>query len=220
MGLFDKLKSTSNEDIALQLFNSQNLGETVNTQAQKIIDSCSNRQEILLKAIELCGNDPTTPKQLYIVSHCYVWLGAKYRKQAIEYLEKYIAVGAAWDGTPQDTIDMGNYQIDQLKANKASVYNYLGKAYEGEYQFDKAEQAYLNAEKLDPSFATFSVCVANTYIKRNELEKALEYLNSKKQTSYYKQDTQDYRVLLENAINDVTSKIEKGYQYKPRKRQN
>lgn len=222
MGLFDKLisKSEADDDIALQLFESQGVGGVVGRNAKKILSSCKDRKEVLLKAIELCGENPTTPKQLYIVSNCYVWLGAKYRVQAIEYLEKYINAGAVWSGTPKDIIKFDGYSVNQFEANKASVYYDLGKAYEGEYEFEKAEQAYLNAEKIEPYFATYSVCVANTYVKRNDLQKALNYLENKKQGNYYKKNINDYKTLLDSAIDDVTKKIEKGYQYKPRKKQN
>ena len=220
MGLLNKLfsPSESDDDIALQLFESQGIGGTVGKKAQKILNSCQNRQEVLLKAIELCGSNPSEAKQFYIVSRCYVWLGAKYRVQAIEYLEKYIAAGASWSGTPKGTINYGGVSINQLEANKSETYHYLGKAYEGEYQFEKAEQAYLNAEKLSPYFATYSVCVANTYVKRNDLQKALNYLLNKKQTSYYKSNVNEYKVLLDAALDDINSKIKKGYVYKPRRK--
>lgn len=118
MGLFSKLfssaKNESDVDIALQLFESQGVGGTIGTKAKAILSACKNRQEVLLKAIELCGPNPVDAKSLYIVSHCYVWLGAKFRVQAIEYLEKYIAVGASWEGTPKSILDMGDYSVDQL----------------------------------------------------------------------------------------------------------
>ncbi len=219
MGLFSKLFSSKNEsdvDIALQLFESQGVGETVGAKAKAILNTCKNRQEVLFKAIELCGPNPSDAKSLYIVSHCYVWLGAKYRVQAIKYLEEYISLGASWSGTPRDIINMGGYFVNQLSSNKASVYHYLGKAYEGEYMFEKAENAYKEAETLCPEFATYSVCVANTFVKRNDLKKALDYLQNKKQTSYYKNNIDDYKMLLNNALDDVKSKIEKGYVYKPK----
>lgn len=49
----------------------------------------------------------------------------------------------------------------------------------GEYEFEKAEQAYLNSENLEPYFAAFSFCVSNTYVKRNNLQKVLHYLENK-----------------------------------------
>lgn len=222
MGIFDNLfsKAESDEDVALQLFESQGLGGKIGRKAQKILNSCHSKQEILLKSIELCGPNPTTPKQLYIVSHCYVWLGAKYRPQAIEYLNKYIEAGAQWEGTPQGTIKMDGYSVNQLNGNRASVYNYLGKAYEGEYDFDKAEEAYLNAEKLEPYCAGHSVCVSNIYIKKNNLDQAMQYLENKKALSYYKSNADNYKTLIDAAINDVSEKITKGYTYKPRKKKN
>lgn len=219
MGLFSGIISifgTDDTEIALQLFESQGVGGNVGVKAKRIIASCKNRQEVLLKAIELCGPNPISAKQLYIVSHCYVWLGAKYRTQAIEFLEKYIAVGALWSGTPRGTIKYDGYSVNQLDANKASVYNYLGEAYEGEYEFEKAEQAYKNAEKIEPHFATYSVNVAKTYVKRNDLSKALLYLQGKKNNKYYKKDIDDYKSIIDKEIADISSKIKKGYTYKPR----
>ena len=126
MGLFGKLfssvKNESDVDIALQLFESQGIGGTIGAKAKTILNTCKNRQEVLLKAIELCGDNPSDAKSLYIVSHCYVWLGAKYRVQAIKYLEEYIAVGASLSGTPKRVIDSSNYSGNQLSVNKASFY--------------------------------------------------------------------------------------------------
>ena len=205
-------------EIALQLFESQCAGGTIGKKAQAILQECNSRQEILLTAIKYCGVNPTDAKSLYIISHCYVWLGAKYRTLAIKYLEAYISAGAVWQGTPNDTIDMDGYSFDQRKASKASVYNYLGAAYEGEYMFEKAEEAYTHAEELEPYFATYSVDRARTFVKRNDLKKALDYLQSKKDTQYYKKNIDEYRLLLDNAIDDINKKIEKGYVYKPRKK--
>ncbi|MBP0965477.1 MAG: hypothetical protein J5999_09340 [Oscillospiraceae bacterium] len=213
-----KKACVSNEDIALELFESENVGGNVSSEAKRILKSCSGRQEVLLKAIELCGSEPDTPKKLYIVSHCYVYLGAAYRKQAIKYLEEYILKGAVWEGTPAARIREDGYILDQLKANQASVYSYLGKAYEGEYEFEKAETAYKSAESLAPYFAAYAVQTAETYIKRNNLQTALNYLEKYKKSTYYKKNVNDYKLLLDNAISDINSKISKGYVYRPRKK--
>lgn len=197
--------NNTNTEIALELFEPHNAGGEVGKAAQRISKTCSNRHELLLKIIELCGDDPLTPKELYIVSGAYVQLGAKYRPQAIEYLEKYIATRASFGSVKENAV-----------YRKAAVYKDLGEAYEGEYQFDKAEQAYLMAEKIDPDTAAYSVCVSRIYTKTGDLHKALEYLNSKKATKNYLSNFDEYRTVIDTFIDETEEKIKKGYVYKPR----
>lgn len=196
---------SNNVEIALQLFESQGIGGEIGSEARRILNSCSNRQEVLLKAIEMCGENPSTPKALYVVSSCYVWLGAKYRPQAIEYLEKYLDVGLFCE--PENAIYV-----------KASVYKYLGEAYEGEYEFDKAEQAYLTAEKICPDTPCHVVDTSRIYIKKGDLQRALNHLEATKSSVYYRKNINDYKTVIDSYVDDVKMKISKGYVYRPRKK--
>lgn len=59
----------------------------LNNELDSILSSCSTRSERLAKIAELCLPAETN-EELYYISKCYVWAGAKYRLKAIEYLKK------------------------------------------------------------------------------------------------------------------------------------
>ena len=60
------------------------------SELDNLLQDCSARSEELVKIAELCL-PATTNEQLYYASKAYVWAGASCRKDAIYYLEKYIA---------------------------------------------------------------------------------------------------------------------------------
>ncbi len=213
MGIF---KTFDNVDLAYQLFGSQGVGAELSALAKKELKKCPTRQDVLIRAIELC-NGFNSPEALYVISYCYVWLGAKYRKQAIEWLEKYIAAGAICRYTPIGHVKMNGYTVNQKSANISDVYSNLGKAYEGEYIFDKAKEAYAQAVKYAPYFPSSYVFYAKVLVKENNLEAALDYLKSQRKVSYYS-SSDDFNSIIEAEIADVIEKQNKGYVYKPRKK--
>lgn len=229
MGLF-KFNKNTNTDIALELFGT--LGSGGNTQlsksAKNILSRCNHRTDVLKEMINLCPN-PTTQKELYIVSTAYVWLGAGYRKQAIEFLTKYINVGAYWEGTPNQFVNLYGFDIDQKKANIAYVYENLGMSYEGEYMFQEAFDAYKKAYELCPYYSIGIVKMANIYVKMNTIDNALKLLKEAKKSQYYKKyiwkdnvlgttyKNDDFVKSIDRAIKDIQEKKLKGYVYRPRR---
>lgn len=216
-----------NVDIALELFSSIGLGgKPLSRKAEKIISKCEHRTDVLKKAIELCDN-PVTPKELYVVSSSYVWLGAAYRKEAITYLRKYMAVGAVYEGTPSDIINIYGYDTNQKESNIANVYYNLGMCLEKEYIFNEAITAYKTASDHDKYFAHYIICTANVYVKINDYDSAIDLLNKAKSSSYYREYEKenydgsvtinnDYMFCIDRAINDIMGKKENGYIYKKR----
>jgi len=213
MGIF---KSSNNVDLAYQLFASQGVGAELSALAKKELEKCPTRQDVLLRAIELCKDDDS-PEALYVIAHCFVWLGARYRKSAIIWLEKYIEAGAVCKYIPTDYIKMDGYTVDQKSANISAIYSYLGKAYEGEYIFDKAKEAYAQAVKYAPYFPSSYVFYAKVLVKENNLDSALNYLKLQRRVSYYSLDD-EFKLSIETEIADVIEKQNKGYVYKPRKK--
>lgn len=191
------------------------------------MSKCKSRVDVLKTIIELCPT-PSSPKELYIVSKAYVWLGAGYRKQAIKYLNKYISAGAIWEGTPCDTVDTFGYETNQKESNIASIYYDLGQCYEKEYIFDKAIEAYKKASEYDKYFATYIVCISNVYVKIGKYDSALNELYNAKSSKYYRvyyskiypdiiNKNDDYIYLIDKAICDIETKRKRGYKYQPRK---
>lgn len=214
MGFLQKIKENSNVNLALEVSNYYH-GGLVNLpfQVQQFIKSNNNSKiDSLMAAINLCG-DPNTPKKLYIVSRCYVMAGAKYRPKAIEYLLKYIDVGAVWEGTPRDNIQMDDYIINQLDLSRSMTYCDLGKAYEGEYQFLNALYWYQRALKIDPTSTPAVYHIADVYVKMNDIDAGLKFLKEIKKRRY-----KDMKLIANEKIKELNEKKTKGYIYKPRPR--
>ncbi|MBR1723437.1 MAG: hypothetical protein IJ723_00215 [Ruminococcus sp.] len=175
-------------------------------------DNNKSKSDCFVAVAKMFG-EPKTNDQIYMVSQCYVKAGAAYRYQAITYLEKFIAVGAVWSGTQRAKINMGDHVEDQLLASIASIWYQLGKAYEGEYEFEKARQAYLKAFEID-RYYTPAVCgVANTYVKMNDLSGGIKYL-----AQFSKSDYKDLKLIAREEAKKIREKKAAGYVYKPRKK--
>lgn len=219
----------SEVDIAFELFGTLGVGSrnTLSNKAKKILSYSEHRTDVLKEIIKLCPN-PTTAKELYIVSTAYVWLGACFRQEAIEYLLKYISVGATWEGTPKDTVNIFGYDINQKLSCIAKVYYDLGQCYEKEYMFEEALSAYKKASEYDGHFAYYIVCTANIYVKLGNYEDALKTLYEAKNSEYYKVyyyktgdgkewTDKDYIDAIDRAVTDIKDKQNRGYIYRPRK---
>ena len=207
----------NNIDLALNVMNYYHGGiidDRYSYHVKKFIRSYASKKDCLLAAIQLCGY-PTTPKQLYIVSSCYVLCGASYRPQAIEFLNKYINVGAVWEGTPCDNFIIDGHIINQLDLNRAAVYCDLGKAYEGEYQFDNALKSYFNAIKFDPSCTPAIAYSADVFVKKNLIDAGLNFLTNFKNSPF-----KDVRSIARSKTQELKDKKSKGYVYKARPRKN
>lgn len=199
------INTCNNVELAEQLFSTLELGGKIDPKYQSKINSilsqCKSREEILMKVVDLCG-DPTTLKRLYIISKAYVWAGAKYRNQAIKYLEMYIEKGG---------LDNAN------RIGKSLIYLDLGKAYEGEYKFDMALACYKKA--ISHNYGTPELCfIAKLYTKMNMLDKGIELLSNAQKRKIYSSD-ESFREVVDRELEDLKSKKARGYVYKPRKKQ-
>ena len=182
---------------------------------KQVLKPCVTRAERFVKVAELC-KPAETCEELYFISKSYMWAGATYRPLAIEYLKKYIEAGAFWEGLPSGVIKMEGYEVDQKIANIADVYTNLGSCYEGEYMFSEALECFKNAYSLTPYFCGNIIKSVQVYIKMNNLQGALDFLESTKNNAYYA--LLDYKNSIDKCHSDVEEKIKKGYIYKPRKK--
>lgn len=210
--------SIMNFEIAKQIFSEVGggIGPSKGKLLQQTVDllqSGKTRIELLAIAADMCKPADTVEK-LYYISKIYVYAGAKYRKEAIEYLSKFIDRIDEYHGFPNGTIrDYDGFIIDQRKANIASIYSDLGKCYEGEYMFENALKAYEKEYELTPYYPTGIINISNILIKQNNLESALKVLLEAKTSEFYKKS---FKEILDKKISDVEAKISKGYVYKPR----
>lgn len=148
----------------------------------------------------------------------FYYSGAKYRNLAIQQFEQYLL-------DPVPTSEASYYEI----------YGTLGKAYEGEYIFDKAEEFYkkedleyrqLQKQKYDHCRAlgidatafepTPNIKLGRLYLKLGT-QKAINYWESVKKDPWYLKEG-EFKRLVDFELADTQEKHKRGYVYKPRKR--
>lgn len=226
------LNITNNVELASQLFNTQMLGITIDNkykyQVNNILKECTpkgdkypEKQQVLLKIIELIG-EPKTPKERFLVAKSYAWSRANYRHQAIKYLELYLNNELCSEII--ESYSSNSYQ-EGLKHHLSEMYDYLGKAYIGEYNFDKALLVYETLISKFPDNPPAYIGKCETLIKQNKLQECYQWLIECKKLSYYKFNKKYIETSPENwfyftinrLLQDTEEKIKKGYKYKPRK---
>lgn len=189
--------------------------ENLESELEFLLESYPTRAEQFAKIAELCL-PATTNEELFFISKSYVWAGAAYRLKAIEYLKKYINAGAICEETPDGTRNVNGILYDLKSLSIADVYTDLGNCYAGEYEFDQAIECFRQAYSLAPYIPSNAVKISEMHVKKNELYKALDFLQVAKGSSYYA--FEDFRSVIDKYILDVQRKIENGYIYRPRKK--
>ncbi len=236
--LFKKatVKKIDNVDLAEQLFNtllvSASFGNSVlDKDVEYLLSQCKTRQEILDKIIELCG-EPNTPKQRYLLAKAHAWSKVSHRKLAIKYLELYLNNDLYENNYKEHHHSLGDkyFSIEEEKnIHIAEICNYLGKAYEGEYEFDKALMYYKKELELTPFWPAAYCHVGGILIKQNKLIEAMDFYLRAKKSPYYKpvkykdffgktQTDSTFKKVIDDHLADLKEKIDKGYVYKPRKK--
>ncbi|MDI6604078.1 MAG: tetratricopeptide repeat protein [Thermoanaerobacteraceae bacterium] len=218
-------------NLAQALFESLQLSiefsiDPIHKKAKQIVEKAKDRHEVLDKIIELCQNIEH-PKAYYLIGTAYVWKGAKFRREAIYYLEKYldnpVEIKKSYYSREGKLIDgfTSGVQI-------SFIYGDLGKCYEGEYEFEKALEYYQKAAELDPSVPSVYVHIAQVYAKMKNLDEAIKVLQEAKNSKYYTpiktispidgstHYDNTFKITIDNYLEDLKEKKEKGYIYKPR----
>ena len=214
---------TKNADIAEWIFNTIGLGSPL-TKYQRIVVkiytyNCKSRQDVLDVIIKLCS-EPKTAKQRYYLAMAYAWSNKEYRDKDIHYLHFYL--------------DNELYNVkteEQRLTHLSNIYRELANKYEQTYQFEEALKycrmsndyilKYINGNKkngIDSSFMIPTrIYESQLLVKMNRLDEAIKVLNTSKDISIYKYDT-IFKDTIDNALEDLYKKKEKGYIYKPRKK--
>lgn len=178
----------SNDDLAAALF--YLLGESVphkramEEQAKQLQQTIGDdRESLLLKVIELCG-EPTTPKQLYLVVKAYSWLGKKYYEQIVRYAGQYLKT-VGWSELPQNVRVENGIKMNCKALHRASILMDLARAQEGLGHLDSALTNFMEAYRITPYSAMNAIKVADVLVKLNGKEEALFFLNQQKKSKYY-----------------------------------
>lgn len=157
------------------------------------------RPRIMMSVIQQYS-DSDDPRDILGVAYAFLNCGAKYRKQAIEYFEKYLA-------SPSD---LNCYHF----VNEWGIYSSLAILYEKEYQFDKAIYCLEQCIAADNGSNVADFIRIGDVLVKIDTERAEQYyLTLLKETKF-----SHYKYQFEYALNEVREKIKRGYTYKPRKR--
>ncbi|QEY34286.1 hypothetical protein FL966_04020 [Caproiciproducens galactitolivorans] len=176
-----------NADLAAALFSL--LGEAIphrrafEEEAKRLIHQIRDREKILLKIIELCG-EPKTPKHLYLIEKAYSWLGKKYYNETIKYAGEYLRT-ASWNELPNRIKVENGITVNYASAQRASVLVDLAKAQEGLGHLDAALLNFMEAYRLAPYSAMNAIKVADVIAKKHGREEALLFLKQQKESQYY-----------------------------------
>lgn len=177
----------SNEDLAAALFFT--LGESVPyhssllDEADRLRNEIKDREAILLKIVELCG-EPTTPKQLYLIEKAYSWLGKKYYNKVIQYAGEYLHT-EGWSELPSRTKEENGISIHYAAVQRASVLIDLAKAQEEAGKLESALFNFMEAYQLEPYSAMDAIKAADVIAKLHGREEALLFLVQQKKSKYY-----------------------------------
>lgn len=229
-----KLMKIDDTDLALQLFNTQVLGNDIERKYKhkinKILRSCTpkgdkypERQQVLLKVIELIG-EPATPKERFLIAKSYAWSRASYRNKAIQYLKLYLDNPLYEEAYIHNLHNYNDTPEKSKLYHLSEMYGYLGKAYIGEHNFDKALEIYEYIISIFPEYPPSYMGKCEVLIKQNKLLDCKNWLIDCKNLPYYKLNKQYGETENENwfyftikrLLKDVEEKILKGYVYKPR----
>lgn len=204
MALFNREKPYDAEFV-LQVINFFGLGGVDKTYLRQIEaffkHHNSDRIETLAAAAGLV-QEPESPKELYAVSRAYIWAGAKYRKEAIRLLQKFILLDKSSTETPQTDMQ------------RSFVFTDLGDLLSGEHRFAEAVEAFQKGIDLAPSFMHNYIKQGEAYVKQGEFTKAIDALQTGR-----KLVPKDDRENIDRWIKDFESKRDRGYVFRARNKE-
>lgn len=151
--------------------------------AGKIWSSTDDREQLLFKIIELCGN-PVEPRELYLCEKAYSWLGRNYYRQTIQYAAQYLE-SDGWDELSGRLETVDGIQIDYGESRQAGVLMDLAKAYEGTGDLEKSYSYYLQAYDLVPYNAMVVIKAAEVLSKSRGRREALNFLLQQRSSLFY-----------------------------------
>ncbi len=180
-------QANNNADLAAALFSV--LGESVPhhssliDEANHLREEIPDREKLLLKVVELCG-DLKTPKQLYLATKAYSWLGNKYYNQTIQYAGEYLHT-AGWNELQSRTKEENGVIINYAAAQRASILIDLAKAQEGLGRLESSLFNFMEAYRLEPYSAMVAIKAADVIAKLHGREEALMFLIQQRKSQYY-----------------------------------
>ena len=151
--------------------------------AGEIQKNTDDRQKLLLRVIELCG-EPTAPQTLYLCEKAYSWLGKTYSRETIRLAKAYLE-GEEWDALSSKIEMVDGIEIDHRDEHRAGVLIDLARAQEGVGALEEAYSNYLQAYDLEPYNAMVVVKAAEVLSRLRGREEALNFLLQQRSSLYY-----------------------------------
>ena len=176
---------------------------------------------------------------LYQKVTCYHYAGATCRKKLIPNLERYLAE-ADWSGLPNGEVQHGGtlkidrnrddpdggVMLSQIDLNVSSLYDVLAKAYEGEYMFEQAIDAYKKGNEICPHEHFGITGQVGALVKMGRFDEAISLLKAAQKSQHYKPIVtrsafsyeiwvdDNYKHQIDLALQDVLEKQARGYVYR------
>jgi hypothetical protein len=153
-------------------------------EARKIVHGTADREKLLLRIVSLCGV-PSQPRQYYLLTKAYSWLGASYAQETIRCASAYLQ-GEPWGRLPKGNVRHEGILISQETAARASVLCDLAQAQAFEGNANAALANYMEAYRLEPYNAMCVIQAADLLARTRTREEALSFLKNQKSSAYYK----------------------------------
>jgi tetratricopeptide (TPR) repeat protein len=222
-----KSKNESNLELASDLLKAFSLDYQPTTKkAIKFIKSITNKKEIADKIISLCIEIDASKAYHYIAS-AYEFKGTKFRSKVIEFLNKFLQ-NPIFDDVNKHYSVQQFYNITTNEVELSNVYENLGTAYEGEYDFKKALTCYSKSYEINPYDARIYCHLAKIYSKMQDLDKSITLLKEAMYSNCYtvlkwtnvkgeKCTDSTFSTVIDSQIKYYEGKKDRGYIYKPLK---
>lgn len=156
------------------------------------------RHELAALIIDECKFS-TEPFDILGVAYAYLWQGAKFRKEAISYFEKYLS-------------EYSDIKISYNCINKWSIYSDLATLYEKEYKYKEAIFCLQKCITVDDHSNVADYTRIGDILVKENINKAEDFyvklLNDPKLGKYKRQ--------FAYALDEVVEKKKRGYVYNPR----
>lgn len=196
MGLLSNLFKTKESAIMLMYHNTSVIGEKRHTNNWNIINKYAKSN---------------FPLDILAVAVSYDREGAKYRKQAIEYYEKFLS-------NPVEIPIIPNAYDLKGKPHRCisywEIYSNLANLYEKEYQFDMAIKYLKKLPKESNYNNSADYTRVGDLLAKVDINKSVQYYENLIKKSTYKKFKREIDVHYKEALD----KQAKGYVYKPRKK--
>lgn len=177
----------ADDDLAAAIF--YLLGEPVPNKHSRLDDAkrleseIGDREELLRKIVELCGTQET-PKQLYLATRAYSWLGKGHYEDTVRCATAYLNTDG-WKELPGSTKMENGVRVDYASVNRASILVDLARAQQGLGKLDAALSNFMEAFRITPFSAMNAIKAADVLAKLHGKEEALLFLMQQKKSKYY-----------------------------------